>query len=553
MSTATLFDRPATVTPPKPAKKLWPHQLEALRAVKATWDRGIQRTVMVQGTGGGKTFTCAHMIRYRIRYGRVLVFAHTKELLAQWVATLQEEAPELRVGVFAGGVVDIHGDVVVASMQTLSRPEKMQQLLASGPFATVIADECHRAAGKSAQRMLRELGAWNPDGPRVLGVTATPSGRSDGVGLDTVFETIAFSIGLLELMAAKVLVDIDGIQIRTGLDLDRVTSSGGDFNDGSLGREIIDSGTLIVAADALLEHAPHRRTLAVVPTVEAAHTLAALLCERGFRAEAVSGQTPTAERTAIRARFASGETQVVTNAAVWTEGFDEPAVDCILLARPTKSTILFTQIVGRALRAHPGKKKALLLSLYAPPEAGLATLGDLSGDDSVKVREGESLAQAVRRTEVEELERIARLPTVLGIEQLSLFRSSGVRWLRVGEGLVLPAGDTALYLVPRLGGKWDVFLVGKFGGQTLRASGVDAERGRAIGEEIARSSGSVFASATAAWRDKPATPAQAEQLRKKRLPACANSGEASDELAKYFAAPIMRQLIATASTTGSAQ
>src|SRR5690606_32972909 len=110
------------------------------------------------------------------------------------------------------------------------------------------------------------------------------------------------------------------------------------------------------------------------------------LCERGIPAEMVSGQIPTEERRAILGRLKSGATQVVTNCAVLTEGFDEPSISCVVVARPTKFHGLYVQMVGRGTRLYPGKKDLLVLDVTGASErhdlGAVVDLGRDTGDSA---------------------------------------------------------------------------------------------------------------------------------------------------------------------------
>src|SRR5207245_6523565 len=89
--------------------------------------------------------------------------------------------------------------------------------------------------------------------------------------------------------------------------------------------------------------------------------MAATFCAAGIAAEALDGTTPLATRRAILQRLHTGATRVVANCAVLTEGFDEPSVDCIIVARPTQSAPLYQQMLGRGTSIYPCKTECLIL------------------------------------------------------------------------------------------------------------------------------------------------------------------------------------------------
>ncbi len=168
-------------------------------------------------------------------------------------------------------------------------------------------------------------------------------------------------------------------QIR-GTTLDGVTYRCGDFADGELSRTVNTKARNKVVVDAYREHATGRRAIAFTVDVAHAHDLCKAFTDDGIRAASVTGTTPRDERRQILADFASGKIDVVTNCAVLTEGFDDPGVSCLLMARPTASRPLYTQCVGRGLRQAPGKSDCLILDITDNSERHkLVTVLDLFG------------------------------------------------------------------------------------------------------------------------------------------------------------------------------
>lgn len=525
---------------------LRPYQREAIETIRDAWtNRDVRRQLLVLPTGSGKTVVFTHLARRRAQAGRTLIIAHREELLAQANEKLAMIAPDLRVGIVKAQR-DEHGpdvDVVVASIQTLARPKRLAPLV--GTVSTVIVDEAHHAAAKTYRDVLEALGCFGDDGPLTVGVTAT-AGRGDGVGLDSVWQEIVYQRGIIHMIAEGYLVDVSALEIVTDLDFGRVKTARGDFVDGSLGEEITNSGAIEAAAFAYHRYAKDRRGIAFTPTIATAHDLADRLTALGVRAEALSGETHRDERAAILQRLHTGETQVVANAAVLTEGFDEPAVSCVLVARPTKSRPLFVQMAGRALRLHPGKQDALILNLFAPPEAGLATIADLTGlppEKAPKPKSGESLMAAIEREEAER-EAFGRRGVVsnLSVKQLHLFARSSLRWIPAGGGFTLPCGRRNLYLVPAGVDRYDVVEVLRGEEPRVISAGQPLEWAQGIGEEYARAHGGVIARADAGWRSRPPSEQQIVQLHRLRLPVPATRGEASDALSAAYASKTMARL-----------
>lgn len=543
---STTDTEPAAAIPPRPMV-LRPYQRAAVESVRDHWARGIRRQLIVLPTGAGKTVVFSHLIRRRTTDGRrALVIAHRDELIRQAVEKIQLVAPDLRVGVVQANRND-HQDAqaIVASIQTLTRPARIAPLV--GTVSTVIVDEAHHAAARTYLEALETLGSFDDDGPLTVGVTAT-AGRADGVALGTAWQEIVYQRGILEMILDGHLSDVRGMVVTTDLDYGTVSTSRGDFTDGSLGQAMEDSHAIEAAAIAYQRYAADRCGVAFTPTIATAEDLARHLSRRGITAEHLSGLTPRTERAAILNRLHTGDTQVVTNAAVLTEGFDEPRVSCVLIARPTTSETLFTQMAGRGLRLYPGKTDCLLLSLAGPPGSGLATIATLTGkapgEKEVEPRDGETLAEAAVRLDTEEETRRRRLvgSAVRG-QHVALFGRSGLSWVPVDDSYVLSCGDAALIVRPTgEPDRWRAINVPRDGAPAVLGDRLTLEYAQGVAEEFARGTRAKLARANARWRGKPVSAAQQRLLSSLGLPTADTSGEASDRIAAYHARKTIARL-----------
>ena len=197
--------------------------------------------------------------------------------------------------------------------------------------------------------VLRELGFLNEDPNKLLvGVTATPK-RGDGVGLGGVFEEIVFERSINTMIRAGYLSPLIGKQIFTKIELGGVAVSHGDFVASELSRMVNTPDRNRLILDNYLKYASDRKkALAFCADVQHAKDLAATFVSHGgITAKAVYGSMEAEEREQVLEEFTAGKIQILCNCNLLTEGFDEPSIDCILLARPTKSTALFTQMIGR--------------------------------------------------------------------------------------------------------------------------------------------------------------------------------------------------------------
>ncbi|GAC1617047.1 MAG: hypothetical protein NVS4B13_10510 [Candidatus Elarobacter sp.] len=211
-----------------------------------------------------------------------------------------------------------------------------------------VIDEAHHAAAPSYRAIVDAVLAQRPEA-MILGFTATPN-RGDGVRLVDVFEKIVYTMDARKALDAGYLVPVKSYAVATGTNLDEVASRGGDFVIGQLAAAVntVDRNARIVAA--YKQHTPGLKALVFTASVEHARDVAEEFVEHGVNAEWASGETPREERERIVREFRSDGIDVLVNCGLYLEGFDVPSVQVILNARPTKSTTLYTQITGRALR-----------------------------------------------------------------------------------------------------------------------------------------------------------------------------------------------------------
>lgn len=379
---------------PEGAPVLRPYQRAAIDAVVAARRSGVRRMIVCLPTGAGKTVIFSQLARMARR--QVLVLAHREELLAQAAekiaralgdpAAVAIEQASLRAPASA--------KVVVCSIRSLHE-RRLAEVVRDRDLGLVVYDECHHAAAEDNQRVLRQLGAFDArwDGT-LLGFTATTA-RGDGLGLDTVFEKIVYTRTLPEMIDDGYLVPLRGFRIETAADLTRVTAGALDFREEELAEAVDIEERNALVARSIQELARDRRTIVFCVTVGHAKNLARALSLLGVPAGVVHGDMPSDRRAEVLAAFRAGRLAALTNVAVLTEGFDDPEVSCVAMARPTRSEGLYAQCVGRGTRLHPGKKDCLILDFADVSKLSLCTLPslfgmprdlDLQGDDAGEAR-----------------------------------------------------------------------------------------------------------------------------------------------------------------------
>lgn len=377
------------------APTLRPYQQDAVDAVLAARRAGARRMVVCLPTGAGKTVVFAQLARMARR--AVMVIAHREELLAQAQEKLQRALGDAAAVSVEQGErrADPSARVVVCSIRSL-RSARIARLLRERDLGLVIYDECHHAAAEDNLRVLRELGCFEPDWTGTLvGFTATTA-RGDGKGLDQVFERIVYARTLPEMIVDGYLVPLRGFRVQTRADLARVSPAGGDLDVEELAEAVDLEERNALVARSIQELARDRRTIAFCVNVRHAQNLRRALQALGIRAATVHGEMPADRRAAVLRDFAEGRVQVVTNVAVLTEGFDDPGVSCVAMARPTRSAGMYAQCVGRGTRLREGKRDCLVLDFADLSELSLCSLPSLFGMPRDLDLEGGDVREALR-------------------------------------------------------------------------------------------------------------------------------------------------------------
>ena len=503
--------------------KLRDYQRQAIDAVFAAWGEGMRRPAIVLPTGAGKTVVFASLIKQFVSlkaagHSRVMVLAHRDELVDQAIAKIRALMPGANVGKVKAEDNDVYADVMVCSVQTLASARRRDLVTRAqhvGKIGLVITDECHHAAAASYGKIYDAF----PDALQ-LGVTATMA-RGDGVGLGKVWEDVVYQRSILWMISKGYLTDVRTQRVDLqALDLGAVKASRGDWQAGDLGKAMMDAQADTAIARAYKQHAGDRQGIVFTPTVETAEAAAEALNDSGVRANFISGETPRDNRQRIYERFRQGRIQVLVNCMVLTEGFDMPQAEVAVIARPTRSAPLYTQMVGRVLRPYPGKAEALVLDLVGASANQLRTLIDLEPGQVEEVRDGESLAEAVIREEEEANVKVpaGSMAFELKMREVSSFASSDHAWIRTPAGvLFIRCGDTLVYLAPTKGseGLWNVKLARK-GGRgwsyehtryTALGLGEAMAWGEAVAEDYEADAG-FNQRRSAKWRTTKPSPAQ---------------------------------------------
>lgn len=310
---------------------LRPYQHKAIESIP---DQG--RYLIQMATGLGKTVTFSQIPRK----GRMLIVSHRDELVRQ-----PQKYFDCSYGIEQAEVTSSNEEVISASVQSLHR---RLNKFKPDEFDIVIIDEAHHAAGDTYQKIINHFT------PRLrLGFTATPN-RADGLGLDSTFDKIVFEYNIEDAIKDKYLSDIKCLRVDVGFDLSGVHTRLGDFDAKELDREMLERRVVQAVAEAYHKYSVGQ-TLIFCCSVAHAEEIA----DHISGSVAITGKTK--DRGSILDAFTRKEIKCITNCMVFSEGTDLPCIETIIMARPTKSQILYVQAVGRGLRLYPGKKHLTLI------------------------------------------------------------------------------------------------------------------------------------------------------------------------------------------------
>jgi superfamily II DNA or RNA helicase len=314
------------------------YQTECHSAIEREW-LIHKSTLAVLPTGSGKTVIFSGAAKAR---GGALVLAHRDALIKQAAAKLETVTGE-RVAIEKAERHAFASAYICASVQTL-KGKRLDRFADRFPeIHTIIVDECHRATSKGYRAIFAK---W-PEA-KILGVTATAD-RSDGVGLKAVFASTAYRYELVDAIRDGWLAPLNMVPIKADVDLDAIKVKAGDLDQGQLDEAIVQQAGKIAAS--ILESARDKRLIVFTPGVKTAHAVAAALNElEADCARSLDGSQDDQIKSETCDSHQRGEFRYLVNCALFLEGYDDPTLDGIFDAAPTKSRLRYAQKVGRATR-----------------------------------------------------------------------------------------------------------------------------------------------------------------------------------------------------------
>lgn len=486
------------------------YQAAAVRIIGGRLEAGCHRGYFAMPTGTGKSQILAELARREP--GRVLVVAHRLELIAQLREAMAAAVGSGAVGVVGIGEHEPGRRVTVATIQALRGGRGLSRVLAAGPVALALIDECHHVTARNAYgRLVGRLAAAGR--VVVVGCTATPY-RADGERMQAVLPECLFERTVRDMQSAGWLAplrwercELEGLRLG-GLRLSRLEGER-DYAPGDLAAEIDRPELTAEIARRTAPALAGQRSAVFAASVRHAHHLAAAYRAEGLRAEPVWGEMPGVARADALSRWRRGALDVVANVAVLTEGYDLPELARVVIARPTRSPGLYVQMLGRALRPLAGKPYALAVDVVGNPNsADLAqvTLPALLGYEPDGLRPARPWGRDGRSSAPR---HVVILDPIAGSPYAWVESAGGMFALSLGQGTI-----ACLRPDPNGSGLWWPEVVQARGRQIMaRAPLPLREAVGAVTGIVGRAGAAALAERSRGWRDGPPSPKAAGLLR----------------------------------------
>ncbi|KAI0815785.1 P-loop containing nucleoside triphosphate hydrolase protein [Xylaria sp. FL0064] len=385
--------RPVSSAGPSQTRSFQPvrlrkYQEECIQSVLSSLQQGHKRVGISLATGAGKTVVFTQLIdrvKPSSKYAtQTLILAHRRELVEQAARHCSNAYPSKTVEVEMGNLqASGRADITIASIQSITSGDRISKF---DPklFKLVLVDEAHHIVAPGYLRTLEHFGLHHKkdDSPILVGVSATFS-RFDGLRLGAAIDEIVYHKDYVDMIGEKWLSDVLFTTVESTADISKVRSgANGDFQPGELSKVVNTNQINEITVRSWLAKASKRKSTLVF-CVDLAHVagLTRAFRQHGIDARFVTGDTPKVERSNRLDAFKRGEFPVLVNCGVFTEGTDIPNIDCVVLARPTRSRNLLVQMIGRGMRLHPGKTNCHIIDMVSSLAGGIVTTPTLFGLD----------------------------------------------------------------------------------------------------------------------------------------------------------------------------
>lgn len=345
------------------------YQRESIDSLYNYWRNDGNDPVIIQApTGSGKSFIISQLIQEVVEdyNARVLVLTHVAELLQQNYDELLNLWPMAPCGLYSAGLnkKEIKSQILFAGIQSLEGHEHTLDPVPN----LVLIDECHLISPHEQSRYQKVLGNLKLMNPKlkVVGLTATPYRLDIGwlhkAGDKSFFKDIVYTIEPQRLIDEGYLCNITSKAGSVTLDTSDVHKRGGEFIESELSAKATEGEYTHLAINDAVQRLNERKSWMVFAcSIEHANQIMDELKKLDVSCALVIGDTPKAERSEIIKKHKLGQVKCLVNVNVLTTGYNNPILDAIIMMRPTESTSLYVQMIGRGMRTSPGKKDCLVL------------------------------------------------------------------------------------------------------------------------------------------------------------------------------------------------
>jgi len=379
--------------------KLREYQKESISKIKGL--KMGEKGIISLPTGTGKTIVMSGLAKEEITE-RILIVVMSTELREQTIDKLKFVCGDnVDVGSVQGKLNECDNNIIVATRQSLThvKSNRLKEITNNGDFKYIIFDECHVAV-----EQIKKITDIIGKNSIVIGVTATPFNPK----MVEVFDKIIYEMTLLEAIKSNYLVEPKARKVYTNTDISNVKTIGGEFIQKHLEEAINNDDRNNIIVKSYLDYATDRNhTIIFASGIDHANAITKCFQDNGIDARSIDSTLDSIQRKNTLEDFKNGKFKVLVNISILTTGFDFPALDCVIMARSTKSRILYMQCLGRVLRLSEGKENALIIDI--DDIVNKFSLINIDSIFNITFHDDETLTEAEERIKIADKEEKERL------------------------------------------------------------------------------------------------------------------------------------------------